>query len=213
MHSIFLNIIDFSHKTDIIYINKTSLEKTIMKTLILNGSPRKNGDTASLISIITQNIEGNYRIVDAYRCNISPCLDCRYCRQNSGCIINDEMQEIYGYIQECDNILIASPLYFSELTGKLLDVGSRLQTYFCARFFRGEEPVKKPKKGAVILVGGGDGHIETAFSTACTLLRLMNCNSIHEAVYSHNTNETPAVDDKNTLAGVKSIIEFFGWEK
>ena len=27
-----------------------------------------------------------------------------------------------------DNILIASPIYFSELTGKLLDVGSRLQT-------------------------------------------------------------------------------------
>ena len=160
-----------------------------MKTLILNGSPRKNGDTASLISIITKKIAGNYRIVDAYRCNISPCLDCRYCRQNSGCIINDEMQEIYGYI--------------------LLDVGSRLQTYFCARFFRGEEPIKKPKKGAVILVGGGDGCIETAFSTACTLLRLMNCNSIHEAVYIHNTNEMPAVDDKNTLAGLKGITEFF----
>ena len=130
-----------------------------MKTLILNGSPRKNGDTASLISIITQNIEGNYRIVDAYRCNISPCLDCRYCRQNDGCIIKDAMQEIYEYIQECDNILIASPLYFSELTGKLLDVGSRLQTYFCSRYFRGEDPIKKPKKGAVILVGGGDGGI------------------------------------------------------
>ena len=184
-----------------------------MKTLILNGSPRKDGDTASLISKITQKITGNYRIVDAYRCNISPCLDCRYCRQNDGCIIKDEMQEIYEYIQECDNILIASPLYFSELTGKLLDVGSRLQTYFCSRFFRGEDPIKKSKKGAVVLVGGGDGQIGTAYGTACTLLRLMNCNIIHEAVYSHNTNETPAVDDKNMLAGLKSIIEFFGEEK
>ena len=184
-----------------------------MKTLILNGSPRKNGDTASLVSIITQKITGNYRILDAYRCNISPCLDCRYCRQNDGCIIKDEMQEIYEYIQECDNILIASPLYFSELTGKLLDVGSRLQTYFSARYFRGEEPIKKSKKGAVILVGGGDGHIETAYGTACTLLRLMNCNSIHEAVYSHSTNERPAIYDNNTLVGVKSIIEFYGGEK
>ena len=209
----FLIIIDFSHKTDIIYINQILSEKTIMKTLILNGSPRKDGDTASLVSIITQKITGNYRIVDAYRCNISPCLDCRYCRQNDGCIIKDEMQEIYGYIQECNNILIASPLYFSVLTGKLLDVGSRLQTYFCSRFFRGEDPIKKSKKGAVVLVGGGDGQIGTAYGTACTLLRLMNCNIIHEAVYSHNTNETPAVDDKNMLAGLKSIIEFFGEEK
>ena len=70
------------------------------------------------------------------------------------------MQDIYKYIQVCENILIVSPLYFSELAGKLLDVGSRPQTYFCDRFFRNEEPVVKSKKGAVILVGGGDFHID-----------------------------------------------------
>ena len=179
-----------------------------MKTLILNGSPRKDGDTVSLIRVITEKIVGEYKIVDAYRSNISPCLDCRFCWENNGCVINDEMQEIYQYIQECDNILIASPLYFSELTGKLLDVGSRLQTYFCARFFRKEEPIIKPKKGAVILVGGGDGHIDIAYGTACTLLHHMNCYQIHEAVYSHNTNERPAIEDENALLGLNSILDF-----
>ncbi len=113
------------------------------------------------------------------------------------------------YIQECDNILIASPIYFSELTGRLLDVGSRLQTYFCARFFRKEEPILKPKKGAVILVGGGDGHMEKAYGTACTLLHHMNCRQIHEPVYSHNTNERPAVEDESALSGLDSILDFF----
>ena len=183
-----------------------------MKTLILNGSPRKNGDTVSLIRVITEKIAGEYRIVDAYRCNISPCLDCRYCWKNNGCAINDEMQEIYKYIQECDNILIASPLYFSELTGNLLDVGSRLQTYFCARFFRNEEPNIKPKKGAVILVGGGDGHIDTAYGTACTLLHHMNCYDIHEVVYSHNTNQRPAIDDETVFLGLSNILDFFNKE-
>lgn len=189
------------------------MEVIRLETLILNGSPRINGDTSSLIKIIIEKIVVGYKIVDAYRCNISPCLDCRYCWKNSGCAINDEMQEIYKYIQVCDNILIASPLYFSELTGKLLDVGSRLQTYFCARFFRKEEPVAKSKKGAVILVGGGDGHIDTAYGTACTLLHHMNCHNIHEAVYSHNTNERPAIDDENVLMGVNSILEFFSEEE
>ena len=105
-----------------------------MKTLILNGSPRINGDTSSLIKKFTEKKIDEYKIVDAYRCNISACLDCRNCWKNNGCSINDEMQEIYKYIQECDNILIASPLYFSELTGKLLDVGSRLQTFFALGF-------------------------------------------------------------------------------
>lgn len=103
-----------------------------MKTLIFNGSPRIDGDTSSLIKKITEKISGEYKVVDAYRCDISPCVDCRYCWKNNGCPINDEMQDVYKYIQECDNIVIASPLYFSELTGKLLDVGSRLQTYFPA---------------------------------------------------------------------------------
>ena len=184
-----------------------------MKTLIFNGSPRKNGDTSSLIEKITGKIDGEYRIAEAYRCNISPCVDCRYCWKNSGCAIDDEMQEIYGYIQECDNILIASPVYFSELTGKMLDVGSRLQTYYCARQFRKEEPVIKPKKGAVILVGGGDGRIDTAYRTACILLHHMSCHNIHEAVYSHNTNERPAIDDQNVLLGLNSILKFFENEK
>ena len=96
------------------------------------------------------------------------------------------------YIQECDNILIASPIYFSELTGRLLDVGSRLQTYFCARFFRKEEPILKPKKGAVILVGGGDGHMEKAYGTACTLLHHMNCRQIHEPPTNDPQSRTKA---------------------
>ena len=181
-----------------------------MKTLILNGSPRIMGDTAQLIKNITDNIAGEYRIVDAYRCNISPCIDCRYCWEKQGCAIKDEMQEIYEYIQDCDNILIASPIYFSELTGKLLDVGSRLQTYFCARFFRKEEPVMKAKKGAVVLVGGGDGRVDKPYETACTLLHHMNCYNIHEVVYSHNTNERPAIEDEMALLGIKSILDFFG---
>ena len=180
-----------------------------MKTLIINGSPRINGDTASLIKVIKGNIAGEYRIIDAYRCSISPCLDCRFCWKNTGCAINDEMQEIYENIQICDNILIASPIYFSELTGKLLDVGSRLQTYFCAKYFRNEEPILKSKKGAVVLVGGGDGSISKPYETACILLHHMNCHNIHDVVFSHNTNVTPAIADKQTLEGIHSILDFF----
>lgn len=180
-----------------------------MKTLIFNGSPRVNGDTSSLLKVVTEQIAGEYKMVATYRCNISPCLDCRFCWENNGCSIHDEMQEIYEYIQECDNILIASPVYFSELPGKLLDVGSRLQTYYCARSFRKEEPVMKSKKGAVILVGGGDGSMDRAYQTACILLHQMNCRDIHELVYSHNTNEKPAIEDESALMGIHSILNFF----
>ena len=179
-----------------------------MKTLILNGSPRKNGDTVSLIKKVIDGLVGEFKVINAYSCNISPCIDCRFCQGNSGCSIRDEMQAVYEYIQECDNIIIASPIYFSELTGKLLDVGSRLQTYFCARFFRKEMPIQKPKRGAVILVGGGDGHMNKAYETACTLLHHMNCHNIHTLVSAHNTDNLPAIEDKKALVGIESILQF-----
>ena len=180
-----------------------------MKTLILNGSPRENGDTASLIREVIRKLPGDYKIVNAYRCSISPCVDCRCCWEHDGCSIQDEMQEVYEYIRECDNVLIASPVYFSELTGKLLDLGSRLQTYYCAASFRKEKPVMKDKKGAVILVGGGDGHMDKAYSTACILLHQMNCHTIHELVCSHSTNRIPAADDIHAVQGTDSIVRFF----
>ena len=183
--------------------------ESTMKTLIFNGSPRANGNTALLVEKLVNALNGENNIVNAYRCNISPCIDCRFCWENDGCAIHDEMQEVYSYIQKCDNIVIASPIYFSELTGRLLDVGSRLQRYFCARFFRNETPIPKSKKGAVILVGGGDGHIEKPYETACTLLHHMNCYNIHDVVYSHNTNERPAVQDEKVLCGINSIVQFF----
>ncbi len=180
-----------------------------MKTLILNGSPRKKGDTVSLINKVIEDLNGEYKIINAYYCDINPCVDCRYCWNNTGCCVNDEMQEVYKYIEECDNILIASPIYFSELTGALLNVGSRLQTYFCARSFRKEKPIVKAKKGAIIIAGGGDGNVNKSYDTACCLLHHMNAFDILPVVFSHNTNDISAVEDEVALLGVKSIIRFF----
>lgn len=179
-----------------------------MKTLILNGSPRVNGNTASLIHRITNELSGTYKLVNAYHCEVSPCIDCRSCWTNVGCAIQDEMQEVYDYIQECDNIIIASPIYFSELTGKLLDVGSRLQMYFCSRFFQKREPIFKSKKGAVLLVGGGDGNMDKAYDTACTLLHHMNCYNVYPVIGCHNTNQLPAIEDDVCLEEIEKMIQF-----
>lgn len=162
-----------------------------------------------MINEFTKYINGEYKVIEAYDCNIKPCIDCRYCWENIGCCQNDDMQAVYNYIQDCDNILIASPLYFSELTGQLLAIASRLQTYFCARSFRKEIPISKEKKGGVILVGGGDGSMETAYKTACVLLRQMNTKIIAPVVYSHNTNSISSKYDINAIVGSRNLAILF----
>lgn len=180
-----------------------------MKTLILCGSPRSHGDTHSLVDVFLRGCPGEALLIDAYRESISPCIDCRWCWTHGSCAIPDRMQEVYAFIQDCDCVLIASPLYFSELTGRLLDVGSRLQPYFCARHFRQEELIPKKKRGAVILVGGGDGSAEPAYNTACTLLHHMRCTEIFPPVVSHDTNHRPALEDEAALSGLRDILRFF----
>lgn len=180
-----------------------------MKTLILNGSPRKKGDTAALLDIFRENMPGEIKTINAYYCGVSPCVDCRYCWKHNGCAIQDEMQEIYQDIQDCDNVLIASPVYFSELTGKLLDLGSRLQTYFCAKYFRKENPVPKAKRSAVLLVGGGKGNMEKAYDTAQILLRDINAGEVFPLVSWHGSDDAPPAKQPEMIQGIRDICRFF----
>ncbi|HIW74531.1 MAG TPA: flavodoxin family protein [Firmicutes bacterium] len=175
-----------------------------MKTLILNGSPKRNGDTAALIEEFTKHLKGDVRVVSSYFDNISPCLDCRHCRSTPGCIINDDLQNVYPYLEACDNLVIASPVWFSELSGPLLTLASRIQTYFAARQFRNEPNRIKHKNGILILVGAEKGTEEKASSTAHTILKHMNALPCIASIFSLNTNILPAADDLPALAAARN---------
>ncbi len=90
-----------------------------MKTLIINGSPRRNGDTSVLLNTLKVELGGEINQIDTYFINMKPCVDCRYCWEHLICSINDEMQKVISLIDEADTVVIASPVYFSELTGSL----------------------------------------------------------------------------------------------
>ncbi len=179
-----------------------------MNTLIFNGSPRPNGDTAALISALKEALAGGVDIVNCYRADIRPCVDCRACRQSFACAIEDEMQAVYSRILEADAIVIASPVYFSSLTGRTLDVLSRLQPGFYARS-RGEAGFSnKARRGGILLVGGGIGSAELAVKQSRLLLRAMNCVAIAEPVMSLSTDRLPAAQDAAALDAARELARF-----
>lgn len=184
-----------------------------MKTLIWNGSPRKNGNSQDVINEICRDLEGEYRIVDAYRSQIAPCVDCRYCWTHKGCCVQDEMQEIYAFLEVCDNILIVSPLYFMQLTGPLLSVFSRLQAYFSMRIFQKQQPFAKKKKGAVLFVAGSvRDSFDSAYKTAHICLKEMGAEKILLPVGFHGTDETPVREQEDFLKEIDKILYFFQGE-
>lgn len=183
-----------------------------MKTLVLNGSPRRNGNTAALISELCRWLEGEVNLFDCCDDGISPCTDCRYCRTADRCCVDDRMQSVYEYLTECDNVVIASPVYFSELSGRLLDAASRFQLYYSARYFRNSKPCLKEKRGGVLLVCGGTTGPEKAYDTASLILRQINVRSIYKAVCSSHTDVLSAADDEQTIKEVKELACFLNGE-
>ncbi|MCH4889601.1 flavodoxin family protein [Acidaminobacter sp. JC074] len=171
-----------------------------MKTLIINGSPRKKGDSMAIVDEMLKYLDGEVKFIHTYYADISPCLDCRFCMKNSGCCIDDEMQEVYKLLSEVDNVIITSPIYFSELTGKLLSFASRLQTYYVQRVMKKDESFKlKEKNGLLILTGGGDGKPTPAIDRAGIIFRFINAKSIG-TIMSLNTNNVSATHDQVALA-------------
>lgn len=92
--------------------------------------------------------------------------------------------------------------------GKLLDVCSRFQRYFAAGYIRGKKPEIKPKKGAIILVGGGDGSPKKAYETLHTILHHINVTEVYNLAGSFNTNVTLAQEDKKAINDINDIALF-----
>ncbi len=178
-----------------------------MKTLLVNGSPRPHGNTAELLERLAEGLPGETVLLQAYDPRFGHCTDCRWCWQHEGCAIDDGFQAVYRLLDEVDAVVLGSPLYFSEVTGGLLNFGSRLQTYYAAKYKRDQPVTLKPKRGGLILVGGGDStDLTKARSTARTLLKLMNAPLAGEAASLH-TDDLPALQDAGALEQLAALAQ------
>lgn len=171
----------------------------MMQTLVFNGSPKAHGDTTALLDAFLADLQGDTRVL-TWRDGISPCTDCRHCWQHPGCAIDDAMQAAYQYLETCDNVAIASPIWFSSLSGPLLTLASRLQAFYAAGRFRGEPPPLSRKHGVLLLAGAEPGTEKIPTATALTLFRLMNVRRpLAATAFALDTDNTPAHADRAAL--------------
>lgn len=101
------------------------------KIIILNGSPRTNGNTSGLIKAFTEGAESAGNIVTTFHLdsmNINGCKGC-FCgrgNEDSPCAQKDDMDKIYPVMKEADVVVMASPLYYWTLSGQLRTAVDRL---------------------------------------------------------------------------------------
>lgn len=123
-----------------------------MNILVLNGSPRANGNTAAMVNAFVEGAKENghhITVVPICQKKIAGCLACEYChtKGNGKCIQRDDMQEIYPVLEETDMIVLASPVYYHSFTGQLQCAVNRIYAL--------DKP-KNLKKAALILSSGSD---------------------------------------------------------
>ena len=181
------------------------------KTLIINGSPRIHGNTAFLIAELKKHLEGEVIEISAFRSGIAPCVDCRACWTTAKCVVEDDMQIIYD--DDFDNIVIASPVYYSTLPGSVLSLMSRLQPWHAATFFLNEPLKQRPKKSAAILTAGGKGNEANAQHHLSAFFKQVNATGFRDhIVCSGKTDTIPAWEDKAAIAGVAELAKWLNEE-
>jgi len=95
-----------------------------MNIVILNGSPRPNGNTAAMVTAYREGAElagHKVTVFDVCRMHIAGCLACEYCHKKVArtCVQKDDMQQIYPALDEADMLVLASPVYYHGLSGQL----------------------------------------------------------------------------------------------
>ena len=93
------------------------------KALIIIGSPRKKGSTAVLAAeagrgLRDQGVETETVFLNDLK--IRGCQACYWCKKNdvSECAVTDDMQHLHRLMQECDGMIVASPIYFAGVTAQ-----------------------------------------------------------------------------------------------
>ena len=93
------------------------------KILLVMGSPRKEGNSATLAKQVAAGSQATGAKVETfylYTMNIQPCTACDACREerDKDCVIDDDMETLYPKLRQADALVIASPIYWFTVSAQ-----------------------------------------------------------------------------------------------
>lgn len=99
-----------------------------MKVLLLNGSPRSNGNTYIALEEISKTLalEGiDSEIFQIGTEPISGCIACGGCNTEDKCIIEDRVADFIEAMNKCDGLIVGTPVYYASPAGSLISLLDR----------------------------------------------------------------------------------------
>ena len=162
-----------------------------MNILILQASPRANGNTAWMADECKKAAEAaghNVTMVNVARKKIAGCLACEYChtKGNGACIQKDDMQELYPLMAEAEALVLAAPIYYFTLCAQLQ---APIQRMYCVN------APAKVKKMALLTSSYSPGVYDGAiaeYRDICNYWSVEDCGIVTAKNDEQKTDETRA---------------------
>ena len=126
------------------------------KVLMLNGSPRANGNIAvgfREMQKIFDELNVEYECINLGKKDVRGCIACGTCGNTGKCVFNDIVNEISAKFEEADGLVVGSPVYYGCANGTLV---SALQRVFYSSHFD-----KRMKVGASVVCARRSGCTAT----------------------------------------------------
>ncbi len=143
-----------------------------MKIIAFCGSPRKKGNSETLLNEAIKGIENSGSTVETFylnKMNIKPCQGCGGCNDTGECVFKDDMDMVSSAIRSSDRIIIASPIYFYSVSAQTKIMIDRCQCFWSEKYLL-KKPIeggKHGRKGLMLLTGGMKNNTGVRCAEAC----------------------------------------------
>ena len=174
-----------------------------MKILMINGSPRANGNTALAFSEMEKIFHKNGIETEVVRVgskDIRGCTSCRYCFEQHKCVFDDIVNELAVKFEECDGMVIGSPVYHAGINGTLVSLLNRL--FYSTHFD------KTMKVGAAVVAlrrGGGASAFDQINKFFTVYGMPVASGQYWNSVHGREVGE--AVEDPEGLQAMRTLAE------
>ena len=168
------------------------------KVLLLNGSPRANGCTATALKEMTEvfTAEGiETELIHVGNKEIRGCIACCSCGKTGRCVFNDLVNEVASKFETADGLVIGSPVYYASRNGTILS--------FLDRLFYSSSFSKHMKVGAAVVSARRGGN--TASYDVLNKYFSISGMPIATSTYWNQVHGFTAEDVKKDLEGLQTM--------
>lgn len=168
------------------------------KVLLLNGSPKADGCTATALDEMVKIFkeEGiETEVIHVGNKDIRGCVSCGYCEKNGKCVVNDLVNEVAEKFEVADGLVVGSPVYYSSPNGTILS--------FMDRLFYSTSFSKQMKVGAAVVSCRRGGN--TATFDVLNKYFTISGMPVASSTYWNQVHGFTAEDVKKDLEGLQTM--------